>query len=108
MSSHRFRTRSLTIKVTDAEYAELTAAAGSRPLGEWSRSVLFAHLSRASLDELVVSELWATQAVVLTALARLAADDRITFQSVRQLKESVSADKLNKARQLLRDATRAR
>jgi hypothetical protein len=53
-----------------------------------------------------MAEVWATQAVVLTVLAKLAAGDPITFQTVRQLKDSISADKREKAQQLLTAASR--
>ena len=105
MTSRPYRTKHIAIRLTDAEHAALVLAAGDLTISEWARSVLLESLRQPRVDEVLVAEMWATQSLALTVLARVAANESVTFDTVRQLRESVAKDKRTRARQLL-DAAR--
>jgi hypothetical protein len=68
------RTRSITTKLTEEEYAQVRRAAGEQTVSEWARSVLLkAHGSDPSSAALL-QELWAFRFVLTNALPALTSE----------------------------------
>ena len=67
----RRRSKSISVKVTEDEYRQLFALAAGRPC-EWARGVVLTQLTRPPVDEVVVAEMLALRAIVLTSLSAFA------------------------------------
>jgi hypothetical protein len=106
-----FRTKSIGVRVTEADFARLQALADAeqKSLGEWSRDVLLEKAEGrniASVDQAVLSELLALRRIVLNVLFSLASGKTFTTGEMDDLIQSADAEKLSKARERLRAVMR--
>ena len=97
---HR-RSKSLTAKVTEAEYAHLQelALASGQNLGEWARTVLLAQMN--SSQEIVLAEILALRMLYLNTVQIVGQRGTITPEELRKLIERVEQEKYQRARERL-------
>jgi len=111
MNRSHFRTRSIGVRVTEADFARLQALADAeqKSLGEWSRDVLLEKAEGTNIapaDQAVLSELLAIRTIVLNVLFSLASGKNFTTGEMDDLIQSADAEKLSKARERLRAVMR--
>jgi hypothetical protein len=92
------RTKGLSTKLTDVEYAALEALAGSQPIGAWAREQLLAVRARRPIEETVVGEIVALRTIVLNMQFAHLRGDQLTAEDVQKLIDRADHDKLRKAR----------
>lgn len=107
-----FRTRTLSTKVSDEEYAQLQGLAGDQTLSEWMRDVLLSHgqgaLAGASPGavagagtRVVLAEVLALRTALLNLFYALARGERITPDGVQGIIDRADGDKLARAAEKL-------
>lgn len=95
------RTKSLTTKVTEEEYARLQelATAAGQSMGEWARTVLLAQVN--SSHEIILAEVLALRMLYLNSVQILGQKRELTTDELRKLIERVDAEKRRKAKERL-------
>jgi transcriptional regulator of heat shock response len=91
------RTKSVSTKVTEEEYARFEALAGERTISEWARDVLSRAANPKTCEQTILAEVLALRAALLNLFFKLASAERITADGMQQLIERADADKLKKA-----------
>lgn len=96
-----FRTKSLTTKVTEEEYARLQelATGAGQSMGEWARTVLLAQVN--SSQEVILAEILALRMLYLNTVQIVGRQGYVTTDELRKLIERVDREKQPKARQRL-------
>jgi hypothetical protein len=110
------RTKTLGTKVSEAEFAQLEAAASERglTLSEWCRETLLASVNeeepKAAPDSdgigqaALMAELVALRAILLNVLFKQANGQPLTAEEMQRLIDRADSDKLKKARERLAKA----
>jgi hypothetical protein len=110
------RTKTLGTKVSEAEFAQLEAAASERglTLSEWCRETLLASVNeeepKAASDSdgigqaALMAELVALRAILLNVLFKQANGQPLTAEEMQRLIDRADSDKLKKARERLAKA----
>ena len=101
---HLARTRSISTKVTDEEYAQFEVAAGGRTISEWSRDVLLKASSPNMAEQALLAEVLALRTILLNLHFAVAQDQTLTAEDMQRLIDRADQDKLGKARKRLADA----
>lgn len=91
------RTKSIGTKVTPEEYARLESLAGGQTISEWARAVLLKSAEPPTAS-LVLAELLALRAILLTLHFRLCAGEPITAEGLQRLIDRADRDKVDEAR----------
>ena len=91
------RTKSISTKVTEEEYAKFEALAGKQTVSEWARDVLSKAVRPHTCEQTILAEVLALRTVLLNLFFKLASAERITEDEMRQIIELAEADKLKKA-----------
>jgi hypothetical protein len=92
------RTRSVSTKVTEAEYAQLQALAGAKTISEWTRDVLLkATAGPRHGEQVIVAELVALRSILLNVLFKAANREPIGAEEMQRLIERADTDKFEKA-----------
>jgi len=91
------RTKSVSTKVTEEEYAKFEALAGERTISEWARDVLSRAPNPHTCEQTILAEVLALRTALLNLFFKLASAERITAEDMQQLIERADADKLKKA-----------
>ena len=91
-----FRTKSVSTKVSDEEYAQFEALAGGQTMSEWTREVLLNAVKPNTSEQIVLAELIALRAILLNAFYKLAQGEHLTADEMQRLIER--ADQENSAR----------
>jgi hypothetical protein len=96
-----FRTKSLTTKVTEEEYARLQelATAAGQSMGEWARTVLLAQVN--SSQEIILAEILALRTLYLNTTQILGQRGELTTDELRKLIKRVDREKQSKAHERL-------
>jgi hypothetical protein len=112
------RTKGLSTKVTEEEFALLDAAASQRglTLSEWCRVTLLEQVNRQELKAATdsagqlafIAELSALRAILLNVLFKLANRQTLTVEEMQQLIDRADSDKFRKARERLEQASDAK
>ena len=102
------RSKSLTTKVTEAEYERivLMAEASNRNISEWMRECLFREIGQstsAAEHEVLLAEILALRSLTLTLSFRINAD-KLSQQDMLEVIGWADQDKTQKARQRLNEA----
>jgi len=92
------RTKGLTTKLTNAEYAALEALAGSQPIGAWAREQLLAISARRATEETVIGEIVALRTIVVNLQVANLRREGLTAEDIHKLIDRADHDKLEKAR----------
>lgn len=89
------RTRTVSTKLTDEEYAYAESASGSLTLSEWVREVILG--TRQSkpdpIQVSVVAEVLALRTIVLNTLYKIAIGEQLSVNEMQQLISRADADK---------------
>jgi hypothetical protein len=98
------RTKSVSTKVTEEEYAKFEALAGKRTISEWARDVLSRAANPHTCEQIILAEVLALRTALLNLFFKLASAERITADDMQQLIERADADKLKKALSRIQEA----
>lgn len=98
------RTKSVSTKVTDEEYAQFEALAGEQTISEWARDVLLKATRPNAGEQTVLSEVLALRTILLNIHFAISQGRTLTAEDMRQLIERADQNKLSKARQRLAEA----
>ncbi len=91
------RTKSISTKVTDEEYAKFEALAGEQAISEWARDVLLKAVKPNTGEQTILAEVLALRTILLNLFFKLANAEPITADEMQHFIERVDADKLKKA-----------
>jgi mobilization protein NikA len=103
------RTKSVSTKLTEDEYAALEALAGGRSLSEFARDILLNHKAAVQQpieEELVLAEVLALRTILLNWHFAIANGDTPSADEMRQLIEQADQDKYQRAKDRLVEARR--
>ena len=92
-SRHLSRTRSVGTKVTDDEYEVIASAAGTQRISEWLRRVALTTAAAEPADRVLLGELLALRAILLTLHFSVAAGERLTREAMQRLIDRADHDK---------------
>ena len=98
------RTKSISTKVTDEEYAQFEALAGEQTISEWARDVLLKAAKPNGSDQIVLAEILALRTILLNMHFAVSHGQTLTADEMQQLIERADQDKLSKARQRLAES----
>jgi hypothetical protein len=99
------RTKCLSTKLTNAEYATLEALAGDQSISEWAREVLLQAATRRAAEQIIVAELMALRTILLNLHFAVAAGETVTTDTMQRLIEQADHDKIRKAQERLAPAS---
>jgi len=98
------RTKSISTKVTDEEYAQFEALAGEQTISEWARDVLLKATKPNAGEQTVLAEVLALRTILLNIHFAISQGQTLTVEEMHQLIERADQNKLSKARQRLAEA----
>jgi hypothetical protein len=98
------RTKSISTKVTDEEYAQFEALAGEQTMSEWARDVLLKATKANAGEQTVLAEVLALRTILLNIHFAVSQGRTLTAEEMQQLIERADQNKLSKARQRLAEA----
>ena len=98
------RTKSISTKVTDEEYAQFEALAGERAISEWARDVLLKATKLNAGEQTVLAEVLALRTILLNIHFAVSQGRTLTAEEMQQLIERADQNKLSKSRQRLAEA----
>jgi hypothetical protein len=98
------RTKSISTKVTDEEYAQFEALAGEQTISEWARDVLLKATKPNAGEQTVLAELLALRTILLNMHFAVSQGQTLTAEEMQQLIERADQNKLSRARQRLAEA----
>lgn len=96
------RTKSISAKVTEAEYAQLVAQAGEKTVSEWVRTTVLAAASPARRDPiafLALTEQIALRQVILNLHYWMSRGETVTVEKMQQLIDDAERDKVRHAQE---------
>src|SRR5437660_11101023 len=99
------RTKSISTKVTDEEYAQFEALAGGQTISEWAREVLLKATKPNAGEQTMLAEVLALRTILLNLHFAVSEGQTLTGEDMRQLIERADQNKLSKARQRRAEAT---
>ena len=102
------RTKSISTKVTDDEYARLERLAVGQTLSEWVRDVLLATATPRPADQVLLAEFLALRTIVLNLHFAAVAGETPTADAMKRLIERADEDKIRKALERLLAASARR
>jgi hypothetical protein len=98
------RTKSISTKVTDEEYAQFEVLAGEQTISEWVRDVLLKETKPNAGEQTVLAELLALRTILLNIHFAVSQGQTLTVEEMKRLIERADQNKLSKARQRLAEA----
>ncbi len=98
------RTKSVSTKVTDEEYAQFEALAGEQTISEWARDVLLKATKPNAGEQTVLAEVLALRTILLNIHFAISQGQTLNVEEMQQLIERADQNKLSKARQRLAEA----
>jgi hypothetical protein len=98
------RTKSISTKVTDEEYALFEALAGGQTISEWARDVLLKATKLNAGEQTVLAEVLALRTILLNIHFALSQGRTLTAEEMQELIERADQNKLSKSRQCLAEA----
>jgi hypothetical protein len=101
------RTKSISTKVTEEEYAKFEALAGEQTISEWARDVLLKAVKPNTCEQTILAEVLALRTVLLNLFFKLANAEPISAEEMQNLIERVDADKLKKALARIQEAEKS-
>ncbi len=99
------RTKSISTKVTDEEYAQFEGLAGEQTISEWAREVLLKATKPNAGEQTMLAEVLALRTILLNVHFAVSQGQTLTAEEMQQLITRADQDKLRKARQRLAEAT---
>jgi hypothetical protein len=98
------RTKSISTKVSDEEYALFEALAGGQTISEWARDVLLTATKPKSVEQTVLAEVLALRTILLNLHFAVSQGQALTAAEMQKLIERADQNKLSKARRRLAEA----
>jgi hypothetical protein len=98
------RTKSISTKVTDDEYAQFEVLAGEQTISEWVRDVLLKAAKPNAAEQTVLAEVLALRTILLNVHFAISQGQTLTAEKMQQLIERADQNKLSKAQQRLAKA----
>ena len=98
------RTKSISTKVTDEEYAQFEALAGEQTISEWARDVLLKATESNAGEQTVLAEVLALRTILLNLHFAVSQGQTLTAEEMQKLIERADQNKLSKARERLAEA----
>jgi hypothetical protein len=98
------RTKSISTKVTDEEYAQFEVLAGEQTISEWARDVLLKATKLNAGEQTVLAEVLALRTILLNIHFAVSQGRTLTAEEMQQLIERADQSKLSKSRQRLAEA----
>jgi hypothetical protein len=98
------RTKSISTKVTDEEYALFEALAGDQTISEWARDVLLKATKPNAGEQTVLAEVLALRTILLNIHFAISQGQTLTVDEMQQLIERADQNKLSKAQKRLAEA----
>ncbi len=95
------RTKSISTKVTDEEYAQFEALAGEQTISEWAREVLLKATKPNAGEPTVLGEVLALRTILLNIHFAVSQGQTLTAEEMKQLIERADQNKLSRARERL-------
>ena len=99
------RSRSVTGKVTEEEYARLEARASPQRISTWARDVLLQALEPAAGERALLAELLALRTILVNVIFALANGHAITTEAMRALIDRADQEKTSRAAERLATVT---
>ncbi len=99
------RTKSISTKVTEEEYAQFEALAGAQTISEWAREMLLRAAKPSPAEQTIVAELLALRMILLNALFNIANRESLTNQEMQDIINRADECKLAKALERLAKPT---
>ena len=100
------RTRCVSTKLTEADYARCAELAGSKTLSEWTREILLAAVNRHPIEELLLAEVLALRTIVINLQFALVTHGAPTTDQMQALIDRADREKAQKAQDRLLAAKR--
>ena len=101
------RTKSISTKVTDAEYDAIGRRAEPQTVSAWARRILVSTAQPDPLHLLLLAEVVALRTIVLNLHYALAANDPLSEDAMRRLIDRADAEKFDKANERIASLHRA-
>lgn len=101
------RTRSVTVRVTEAQYdamADAAMKAGAESVSAWAYTSMLGGLGRRPVEDVLLAEILALRVVLLNVVRKLAGGDASASALVEQAVALADAEKHERARQALHGA----
>src|SRR5258708_13494052 len=92
------RTKSISTKVTDEEYAQFEALAGEQTISEWARDVLLKATKPNAGEQTVLPEVLALRTILLNVHFAVAQDRTLPAEQMHQLLEPAAQNNILNAR----------
>lgn len=99
------RSRSVTGKVTEEEYARLEARASPQRISTWARDVLLQALEPAAGERALLAELLSLRTIVVNVIFALANGQNITTEAMRAIIDRADQEKTSRAIERLATVT---
>jgi hypothetical protein len=101
----RPRSKSISTKVTEEEYAQFVALAGDQTISEWTRDALLKAAKPSPAEQTIVAELLALRTILMNILFSIANREQLTSTAMDDIIKHADAGKLAKALERLTRAT---
>ncbi|MGH9711885.1 MAG: hypothetical protein ACRD5M_01120 [Candidatus Acidiferrales bacterium] len=95
------RTKSISTKVTDEEYAQMEALAGGQTISEWARDVLLKAAKPNAGEQTILAEVVALRTILLNALYKLGQKEELTAEGMEQLIAQADKERFHRAQERL-------
>jgi hypothetical protein len=95
------RTKSISTKVTEEEYAQFEVLAGPQTISEWARALLLKATKPSPSEQTIVAELLALRMILLNALFSIANHEALSSEDMQDIISRADEHKLVKALELL-------
>ncbi len=102
------RTKSISTKVTEEEYAQFEALAGEQTISEWARDVLLKATKPNPGEQNGLAEVLALRTILVNVHFAVSQGRTLTAEEMQQLIERADQNKLSKARERLAEAATGR
>jgi len=99
------RSKSISTKVTEEEYAQFETLAGNQTISEWVRDALLKAAKPSPAEQTIVAELLALRMILMNILFTIANREPLTSTAMDDIIRRADASKLAKAMERLTSAT---
>src|SRR5271157_5780696 len=97
------RSKSVSTKVTEEEYAQFETLAGDQTISEWVRDALLKAAKPSPAEQTIVAELLALRMILVNILFAIANRESLTSAAMDDIIRRADASKLAKALERLTD-----
>lgn len=99
------RSKSISSKVTEEEYAQFEVLAGDQTISEWAREALLKAAEPSPAEQTIVAELLALRMILMNILFSIANREPLTSMAMDEIIKRADAAKLAKAMERLTSVT---